>query len=148
MRWPFGPPHLTLKPSKKTTKTKKQKKINQKKPKKEAKKKQQKYQKIAFQLSVNFFLFWGGFSKIPFFTPWPKKPEPKKHYKNRGFRPFFLKSCCASRNGHFWTKKPKIYKFQLSFFLPIFFSFNNRKQKICWNPYFYSVFANLKKEIF
>ena len=68
MRWPFGPPHLTLRSSKKNTKTKKhKKKINQKKAKKGSKKKQQKYQKIAFQLSVIFFLFWGGFSKIPFF---------------------------------------------------------------------------------
>ena len=43
VRWPFGPPHLTLKPSKKNTKkTKKTKKTR----KKEApKKRQQKYQK-------------------------------------------------------------------------------------------------------
>ena len=34
MRWPFGPPHLTLKPSKKKTKkTKKQKKTKQKQKK-------------------------------------------------------------------------------------------------------------------
>ena len=79
MRWPFGPPHLTLKPSKKKHKNKKNRKKNQKKSqKRKPKKKQQKYQKIAFQLSVNFFpFFWGGFSKIPFFTPWPKKTEPK-----------------------------------------------------------------------
>ena len=56
MRWPFEPPHLTLKPSKKNKKTKK---TTKKQEKKEAKKKkQQKYQKIAFQLSVKFFAFF------------------------------------------------------------------------------------------
>ena len=72
MRWPFGPPHLTLKPSKKNTKTKKNKKQKTKKKKKKPKKKQQKYQKIAFQLSVKFFLFLGGFSKFPFLHLGPK----------------------------------------------------------------------------
>ena len=146
MRWPFGPPHLTLKPSKKNTKTQKQTKKKQKKrKKKKTQKKTAQLPKNNFSVISQLFPFLGGFSKFPFFTPWPKKPEPKKHYKNRCFRPFFLKSCCASRNGHFWTKKPKMYKFQLSFFLPIFFSFKDKNTKICWNPYFYSVFANLEK---
>ena len=71
MRWPFGPPHLTLKPSKKkqTKKQNKQtKKKNKKKKKKEApQKKQQKHQKIAFQLSVYFFSFFGWLFKIALF---------------------------------------------------------------------------------
>ena len=45
-------------------------------------------------------------------------------------------------------QKNQIHKFQLSFFLAFFFSFNNKNTKICWNPYFYSVLANLKKENF
>ena len=145
MRWPFGPPHLTLKPSNKKhqknkTKKNKQKKTKQKnkkkKKKKKPKKKQQKHQKLAFQLSVKFFLFLGGFSKFPFLTPWPKKPEPQKHYKTRGFRAFFLESRCASRNGHFWTKKPKIYKFQLYFFC-LFSSLSKSKtQKSAETPIF------------
>ena len=73
MRWPFGPPHLTLKHSKKNTKkTKKTKQTKKKKTKKlekkEApKKEQQKYQKIAFQLSVKFFHFSWWLFKISFF---------------------------------------------------------------------------------
>ena len=144
MRWPFGPPHLTLKPSNKKHQKKPKKnqtKQNQtKKQKKEKKgspkKKQQKHQKIAFQLSVKFFLFWVAFQNFPFLTPWPRKRAPKKHYKNRGFRAFFLESRCASLNGHFWTKKPQIYKFQLSFFLPICFSFKNKKHKNMLKPLF------------
>ena len=86
MRWPFGPPHLTLKPSnqntKKTKKNKKKKKPNKKtkkkKKKKPPKKKQQKHQKIAFQLSVKFFLFLGGFSKFPFFDTLAQKARTQK----------------------------------------------------------------------
>ena len=45
-------------------------------------------------------------------------------------------------------QKTQIQKFQLSFvFLP-FFLFQKQKTKICWNPYFYSVLANLKKDNF
>ena len=133
MRWPFGPPHLTLKPSKKkptkkqNKKTKKTKKKEKKEKKKPPTKKQQKHQKIAFQLSVTFFLFWVAFQNFPFLTPWPRKRAPKKHYKNRGFRAFFLKSSCVSRNGRFWTKKPKIYKFQLSFLFAYFLLFQKQK---------------------
>ena len=45
----------------------------------------------------------------------------------------------------FLDKKTKIHKFQLSFLLPIFFPFNNKKIQICWNPYF---FCKPKKENF
>ena len=45
-------------------------------------------------------------------------------------------------------QKTQIQKFQLSFFLPIFFSFNNKKHKQMLKPLFYSVLANLKKRIF
>ena len=130
MRCPFGPSHLTLKPSKK--KTQKQKNKQKKKEKKKPKKKQQTYQKIAFQLSVNFFLFLGWLFKISLFLHLaPKNLNPKNTIKLWVLGPFFLKSCCASRNGHFWTKKPKIYKYQLSFFC-LFSSLSKTKNtKIC-----------------
>ena len=149
MRWPFGPPHLTLKPSnKKNTKTQKHKntktnkktkkqKRNKNKIKKEAQKKLQNYQKIAFQLSVNFFLFWVAFQNFPFLHLGPKNLNPKNTIKIGVLGPFFLKSCCASRNGHFWTKKPKIYKFQLSFFFAYFLLFQKQKtQKSAETPIF------------
>ena len=163
MRLPFGPPHLTLNPPKKTKKKKKQKqnktkktnkeglgpsevarrnKENKKKNKKTRKKRSQtknskNTQKLAFQLSAKFFFFWVAFQNFPFLTPWPRKRAPKQHYKNRGFRAFFLKSCCASRNGHFWTKKRKIYKFQLSLFLAYFLLFQQPKNpKIAETPIF------------
>ena len=99
-------------------------------------------------ISENFLFFWVAFQNFPFLTSWPRKPEPKKHYKNRCFRAFFLESRCVSRNGRFWTKKPKIYKFQLSFFCLFSSLSTTQNTKIRWNPYFYSVLANLKKENF
>ena len=142
MRWPFGPPHLTLKPSKKKQPKKKQTKKTNKKTKKRKKrspkKKQQKHQKIAFQLSVNFFLFFGWLFKISLFlTHWPRKPAPKNTRKIGVSGPFFLKSSCVSRNGRFWTKKPKIYKFQLSFFFAYFLLFQQQKNpKLAETPIF------------
>ena len=150
MRWPFGPPHLTLKPSKKNTKKQNpQKQQKKKKRKKKEKVKTQKYQKIGFQLSVKIFFFWGGVQKLPFLTTWPRKRAPKKHYKNRGFSKAFLeKNSYASRNGHFWTKKHKSRNFSYHFFLPFSSLSTTKNTKISWNPYFYSVLANLKKRSF
>ena len=130
------PETLQKKHKNKTNKQKIKNKKNKKK-KKEAQKKTAKIPKNSFSAISQIFPFLDGFSKFPFFTPWPKKPEHKKHYKNRGFRPFFLKSCCASRNGHFWTKKPNIYKFQLSFCLAYFLLFQQQKtQKSAETPIF------------
>ena len=83
MRWPFGPPHLTLKPSKKNTKTKKETKKTKEKTKKRKKKKRSKKnskntQNLAFQLSVKFFFFLGGFSKYPFFDTLAQKARTQK----------------------------------------------------------------------
>ena len=99
MRWPFGPPHMTLKPSKKTQKK------NNKTPKKKEKKKQKKtrknkkYSKMSFSvISENFLLFWLGVQNFPFLTTWPKKRAHKKHYKNSGFRAFsFGKQMCVTK---------------------------------------------------
>ena len=77
-----------IKKNKKQKNPKKQQKKKDKKTKKKPKK-TAKIPKNNFSVISQFFLFLDGFSKFPFFTPWPKKPEHKKHYKNRGFRPFF-----------------------------------------------------------
>ena len=109
MRWPFGPPHLTLKPSKKKTKNKKKKNKKERKKRKQRKqrKKHKKYQKRAFQLSVNFFFFLVGVQNFPFLTTWPKKRAPQKHYKNKGFsNPFFGKQFCVTKRP-FLDKKTK-----------------------------------------
>ena len=138
MRWPFGPPHMTLKPSKKTQKKTKQTKKQKKKKKEKKTRKHKKYSKMSFSvISENFLLFWVGVQNFPFFTTWPKKRAPKKNYKNWGFRAFFLKSRCASRNGHFWTQKSQIPKFQLSFFFACFLLFQQHKtQKFAETPIF------------
>ena len=96
MRWPFGPPHMTLKPSKRNTKkTKKTKKDK----KREKTRKNKKYSKMSFSvISEIFLLFWVGVQNFPFLTTWPKKRAPKKHYKNRGFsKPFFGKHICVTK---------------------------------------------------
>ena len=133
MRWPFGPPHLTLKPSKKNTKRKKNKK---KKEKKDApQKKQQKYQKIAVQLSVKLFLFWVAFQNVPFFDTLAQKAHPPKHYKNRGFRAFFGKQMCVTKRP-FLDQKTKIHKFQLSFLFAYFLLLQQQKTQKLLKPLF------------
>ena len=66
MRWPFGPPHLTLKPSQKNKETKNKEKKSKKKQKGKKTKKHKNAKKRAFQLSVKFFFFW-WVSKISLF---------------------------------------------------------------------------------
>ena len=83
MRWPFGPPHLTLKPSKKKHKNKKRNKENKRKNKKktrkkEAKQKQQKYPKISLSVISQIFHFLGGFSRFPFFDTLAQKARTQK----------------------------------------------------------------------
>ena len=79
---------------------------------------------------------------------WPKTRAPLKHYENRGFREHIKKNSFASRNGHFWTPKMQIQKFQLSFVFVPLFSFNNKKHKSALKPIFYSVLAKSKQDIF
>ena len=115
MRWPFGPPHMTLKPSKKHKKNKTNKtnkKTNKEKKRKKKKKKKarkhKKYSKMSFSvISENFLLFWVGVQNFPFLTTWPKKRAPKKHYKNRGFRAFFFeKQMCVTKRPFLDPKIP------------------------------------------
>ena len=142
MRWPFGPPHLTLKPSKKNTKKTpkktKQTKINKKKPKKRSPKKNSKNTpKKAFQLSVIFFHFFGWLFKISLF--WhlgPKSAHPQNTIKIGVSGPFFLKSSCASRNGRFWTEKKPNPEIPVIIFFAFFFSYKTKLQKLAETPIF------------
>ena len=79
MRWPFGPPHVTPKPSKqKTQKQKKNKENKKKQEKKKPTKKTAKYPKISFSVISQIFLFLGGFSKFPFFDTLAQKARTQK----------------------------------------------------------------------
>ena len=156
MRWPFGPPHLTLKPSKKNktqkktkkkNKTKKTQKKNQNKERKSKKHKNTK--KRAFQLSVKIFFFFDRVSKnCLFLTPWPRKRAPQNTIKIGVSAYFFCKEVMRHETAIFGQKKPKFINSSYHLFSCLFFSFKNKNTKICWNPYFYSVLANLKKENF
>ena len=135
MRWPFGPPHMTLKPSKENT-TKKQQ--NQKKKKKTKTRKNKKYSKMSFSvISENFLLFWLGVQNFPFFTTWPKERAHKKHYKNSAFRAFFFeKQLCVTKRP-FLDQESQIHKFQLSCFFACFLLFQQHKtQKNAETPIF------------
>ena len=83
MRWPFGPPHLTLKPSKKKQKQKKNKKKQNKKNNKKKKKEKPRKKKIKntkntkkkklFSYQSKFSFFLTGYPKIAVF--WHLGPE-------------------------------------------------------------------------
>ena len=109
MRWPFGPPHLTLKSSKKKNKKNKtNKKITNKKRKtdKETVKSTKIPKKELFSYQSKFSFFWGGVQKSPFLTTWPRKRAPQNTIKIGVSARHFWKNSYASRNGHFWTKSP------------------------------------------
>ena len=90
-----------------------------------------------------FFFWW--VSKISLFANLAKQARPKKHNKIWGFsKACFEKQICVTKQP-FLDQKTQIQKFQLPFYLPIFFSFNNKNQKLAETPNFYSVPANLKK---
>ena len=83
MRWPFGPPHLTLKPSQKNkeTKNKKQSKTKNRKKKKQKKGKKQKNTKMpkkSFSVISQIFLFLVGVQNFPFFDNLAKKARNQK----------------------------------------------------------------------
>ena len=125
MRWPFGvgPPHMTLKPSKKNKKTPKHKK-NQKRKKDKKNPKILKNELFSYQ--SKFYSFLGGCPNFPFFDNLALKARTLKHYKNRGFRKLLKKSVTKRP---FLDKKPKSRNSSYHLFLPIFFSFNNKKHK-------------------
>ena len=153
MRWPFGPPHLTLKPSKKNTKktpkTKQTKKKTKKtKKKRSPKKNSENTKKNAFQLSVKFFHFFGWLFKISLF--WhlgPKSAHPQNTIKIGVSGPFFFEEqLCVTKRPFLDRKKPNPDIPVIIFFLPFSSLTTTKNTKVSWNPYFYSVLANLKRE--
>ena len=130
--------------------TKKQKKTN-KKPKNKRRKKNEKTQKIpqkwAFQLSVNFFLLFGGCPKFPFFDNLAQKARTQKNTIKKGVQQVFLETDVRHETAISGQKKPKPEIPVINCFLP-FLLFQHQKHKKCQNLYFYSVLANLKKRIF
>ena len=121
VRWPFGPPHLTLKPSRKNINPPKNKRITNKEGLGPS--------EVARSLWVirQFFLLVG----VQHFPFW----RTQKRYTNRGFsKAFFEKQTCV-------TKRP--FYHILSFWK--FLLFQKQKHQKCWNPNFYSVLANIKR---
>ena len=118
MRWPFGPPRLTLKPSKKKNKKTKNK-LNKTK-----KQKISKTELFSYQSKISYFLV--GVQKFPFLTTWPRKCAPPKHYKNWGFStPIFEKQLCVTKRP-FLDKKTKFINCSYIFFA-FFFLFQQQK---------------------
>ena len=145
MRWPFGPPHLTLKPSKKnkTKKNKKKKtKNNTKKTKtRKTKKEKEKNTKIPkkelFSYQSKFSFFLTGYPKIAFFDTLAQKTRTQKHYKNRGFSLFFFgKKLCVTKRPFLDKKNPNSEIPVIIFFSCLFFSFKNKKHKNLLKPLF------------
>ena len=122
MRWPKGPPHLTLKPSKIKQKQKQKLQKTQKKNKKHKKTPQNelfKYQSI-------FCFFW-WVSKISLFWQLgPKSPPPLKIGVSATH---FLKTDLRHKTAIFGPQNPKTRNSSYHF-LPFFFSFNNKNTKM------------------
>ena len=137
MRWPFRPPHLTLKPSKKNTKKLKTQKTTKNKNTK----------KKTFQLSV-IFSFLECFQISPFLTPWPKERASKNTMKTWVSASFFWKADVRHETAIFGPKKPEFTNSSYHFFGGFSFLSTIKNTKFSWNPYFYSVLANLKKDKF
>ena len=133
MRWPFGPPHLTLKPSKKNKKqkTKKKEKEQKKKNKGQKTKKLQNTKKELFSYLSIFSFFLVGVQNFPFLTTWPEKRAPKKHYKNGGGfqQPILWKTVLSHETAIFGQEKPNPEIPLICFFFAFFFSYNNKKHK-------------------
>ena len=81
----------------------------------------------SFSIISKNCLFLVGVQNFPFLTTWSKKRTPKKTIAIRVSATHFLKNGYASRNGHFWTKKPKTRNSSYHFLF--FSSFNNKTQK-------------------
>ena len=151
MRWPFGPPHLTLKPSKKNKKKKKKTKKNKKKKQtKKTQKKKEKNTKIPnkelFSYQSNF-LFWVGVQKLPLFDNLAQKTRTPKHYKNRGFSLFFGKKLCVTKRPFLDQKNPNS-EIPVTIFVCLFsLSKTKNTQKSAETP-FQKCFSKPKKENF
>ena len=138
MRWPFGPPHMTLKPSKKKhKKNNKPKKTKKEKKKRKIKKKQKILKNELFSYQRKFPSFSGGCPKFPFFDNLAQKARTLKHYKNRGFRPlFFWKADMRHETAIFGPKKPKFINSSYHFFCLFSSLSTTENTKIAETPIF------------
>ena len=149
MRWPFGPPHLTFKPSKKNTKkqqknknkkTKKKQKKQQKNKKKKNQERNSKKHKIPKKsfsvISQNFLFYWKGIQKLLFLTPWPRKRAPKNTIKIGVSAYFFGKKLCVTKRPFLDKKKPKFRNSSYHCFSCLFLSFKNKNHKNLLKPLF------------
>ena len=146
MRWPFGPPHLTLKPSKKNktqkNKKKQNKKKTQKKPqkitktKKERKSKKHKNTKKELFSYQSKFSFLTRYPKIAFFDTLAQKTRTQKHSKNRGFSLFFWKKVMRHETAIFRQKQPKFRNSSYHFCSCLFSLSKTKTQKSAETPIF------------
>ena len=145
MRWPFGPPHLTLKPSKTNNTKKTKKKQNKKTTKKNKKKKNQERKskkhkntkKRAFQLSVKIFFLFDRVSKnCLFLTPWPRKRAPKNTIKIGVSACFFGKKLCVTKRPFLDKRNPNSEIPVIIFFLAFFLFQKQETQKSAETPIF------------
>ena len=123
MRWPFGPPHLTLKPSKKNQHKKNKK---EKKNKTKNRKKQNILKNELFNYQSKFS-FFGWVSKISFFWQLgPKSAHPQNTIKIGVSAFSFWKKICVTKRP-FLDQKTQIQKFQLSFLFCLLSSLSTTK---------------------
>ena len=147
LTWPLNPPKQTQKQKKKQRKKRKNKKTRQKRsPKKNSKN----TQKLAFQLSVKIFFFFGWLFKISLF--WhlgPESAHPKNTIKIGVSGPFFFgKQMCVTKRPFLDQKKPKFINFSYHFFC-LFLLFQQQKNPtIAETPIFIVFLANQKKDNF
>ena len=121
VRWPFGPPHLTLNPS----------------PKNKNSQKILKTELFSYQSN---FLGWVSKTSL-FWQLGPKNVHPNNTTKI-GVPAIFEKKICVTKRP-FWTKNqnpeiPVIISFCL------FSSLSTKNTNICWNLYFCSALATIK----
>ena len=134
VRWPFGPPHLTLNLQKKNQTTKKQnKKTKIRKENKIQKQNTKNTKKELFSYQSNFS-FLVGVQNFLFWHLGPKNAQPKNTLKGVSAR-FFWKADVRHETAIFGPKKPKPEIPVISFFALIF-SFNNKKHKKLLKPLF------------
>ena len=89
-----------------------------------------------------------AFQNFPFLHLGPKNLNPINTIKIGVLGPFFWKAVVRHETAIFGPKNPKFINFSYHFFC-LFSSLSTTKNtNICWNPYFYSVFANQKKREF
>ena len=119
MRWPFGPPHLTLEPSQNNNK-------NTKTPQKNTK-----HELFSYQSNFSFF---GGCPKFPFLTTWPW-----------GFSKVFWKTDVHHETAIFGKKKNKP---EIPVIIFCLFLFQQQKTQKMLKPLFSYCFSKPKKENF